>query len=497
MMRLSAIDATGGLLDALPVAFVAVDAVGEVVFASQLARELLGRHPRGDLLRAQLGPAYAELVVAVQQGTSPGGRWRELELEIRPGEQKTMAVRSLAFEDDESRRGAVVVLQDVSVELGLHRRYKAILQRQEAINDELRARIAEVLREHEDDLAVFGELVQVAPSIFASFVREAEAAIRAVRALGDDPSEELITAALREAHTLKGNARGLGLNAIAGRAHAVEEVIARAHRVGGRARGSELLAAVADVERAIARAMALRGGWSGGGASAAETRVAALDGAADLLAHAVTSLPPDHPVREQVARALAVVEEAASVPFAQLGEYLRAIVRTTAAASSREVPELLIEGGTLGIPARLHAILQTALPHLVRNAVVHGLEDAPGRLAARKPLAGRISLIAKLLPAGLEVLVADDGRGLDHARLLASAEAQGMRVNASTPLCDLLFAPGVSTASHLDLDAGRGMGASAARARVLEAGGTLECTSVPGRGTRFLIRLPFARGKPA
>jgi signal transduction histidine kinase len=488
MILLGDLEGVYPLLDGLPVGFVLVDPDGEVHHLTQGARVLLGRRLRGEELQAMLGDLYVDLVASVLAGRSTGVRWRERQVSPRAGVIVDVAVRSSAVGFPDGRTGALLAVDDVSVEVGLHKRYKELLARQEAINEELRRRIAEVLREHEDDLALFGELLQVAPAIFASFVGEAESAVRAGRALliGDELDDAAVVLALREAHTLKGNSRGLGLNAIAGRAHALEEIVVQARAQGRPPPRAELTAALADVERAIGRAVALRGSWSGSGAGDAVARITALDGAADQLAGALALLG-DHPARAEVAKALGVVDATARVKLSQLADYLRTVARTVATAVGCDPPELEVVGGDVAVPPRVHATLQTALPHLVRNAVVHGLEVGAERVSLGKAAAGRITLTAVLTDELLEVTIADDGRGLDRARLEAAARAHGV---IATSLADLVFAPGVSSRDGVDLDAGRGMGAAAARAAILEAGGTVEVSSTSGMGTTFAIRLP-------
>jgi two-component system chemotaxis sensor kinase CheA len=54
-----------------------------------------------------------------------------------------------------------------------------------------------------------------------------------------------------------------------------------------------------------------------------------------------------------------------------------------------------------------------------------------------------------------------------------------------------VFHPGLSTRAAADLDAGRGIGALAARDAIVAAGGTLEVATTEGRGTIFTARLPL------
>jgi two-component system, chemotaxis family, sensor kinase CheA len=481
------------MLDLLQVGFLLIDGDQQVRHASAVARRLLGRRIDGAALPGLLGEHHADLVLRILDGQTWTTRWRDVHTASLQGDPLELAIRSVRIDRDDGARAALLALYDVSVEVALHRRYKQLLERQEAVAEELRLRIAEVLREHEDDHTQFQELLEIAPAIFASFVAEADGAIRAVSRIAE--AEQLDDAAavlaLRESHTLKGNARGLGLNFIAGRAHAVEELIATARKLVRLPDRAELAAAIADLRRAIERAVDLRGGLGTGADATTSSGPAALDDVAATLEEAAVALPADHALHPRLAAALATVDRMARIPLSQLLHYLRITARTAAAGIGRDEPTIDVRTGDLAVPARIHAALQTALPHLVRNAVVHGLEPPTDRVAAGKPAAGVIEVEASLDGGQLTVRVRDDGQGIDVARLAAAHAASG---DAATPasLADLVFEPGLSTRDDADLDAGRGMGAVAARDAIVAAGGELVVETAVGRGTTFTATLPIS-----
>src|SRR5690606_19007468 len=211
--------------------------------------------------RALLGDElFDELCAPVFAGRSAGGRWRELRLEIDDGSPLELSVRSIAVAWPDGTSGVLLAFTDISAEISVQRRYKELLARQQEINVELRHQIAAVLRDHEDDVAQFNELLQIAPGIFAAFVGEAERAVEAARRLATEGGgADDVAEALRALHTLKGNSRSLGLNFIGGRAHEVEEELLR--------RGSDALdltvvaglgELVGDLHRSIERAAFLR-----------------------------------------------------------------------------------------------------------------------------------------------------------------------------------------------------------------------------------------------
>lgn len=135
------------------------------------------------------------------------------------------------------------------------------------------------------------------------------------------------------------------------------------------------------------------------------------------------------------------------------------------------------------------------LTHLIRNAVDHGLESPEDRLRAGKSAEGTIILSAEQKGARIIVTVADDGRGIDRARVRAKAVEKGI-IPADAVLSDeeidqLICAPGFSTATTISNISGRGVGMDVVRSNVEALGGRVEIGSTPGKGTSFTLVLPL------
>jgi len=135
------------------------------------------------------------------------------------------------------------------------------------------------------------------------------------------------------------------------------------------------------------------------------------------------------------------------------------------------------------------------LTHMIRNAVDHGIESVERRLAAGKPAEGTIRLSAEQKGARIFVRVADDGGGIDRARVRGKAVEKGI-IPADAVLTDeeidqLICAPGFSTAETISNISGRGVGMDVVRSNVEALGGRVEISSVPGRGTTFTMVLPL------
>ena len=135
------------------------------------------------------------------------------------------------------------------------------------------------------------------------------------------------------------------------------------------------------------------------------------------------------------------------------------------------------------------------LTHLVRNALDHGLETPEERLSAGKPEVGTLSLHAQHRGGHIEIVVRDDGRGLDPDKIAAKARALGLIASDETldaqRAQQLIFRSGFSTADRVSDLSGRGVGLDVVRENITSLGGRVEVTSTPGQGSMFLIRLPL------
>jgi chemosensory pili system protein ChpA (sensor histidine kinase/response regulator) len=182
------------------------------------------------------------------------------------------------------------------------------------------------------------------------------------------------------------------------------------------------------------------------------------------------------------------------VPFASLSERLFRVARQTAKETDKRV-NLDIRGGAVEIDRSVLERMAAPFEHLLRNAIVHGIEARERRVADGKPETGE--LLVQVSQQGNEVQIrfADDGAGLDLARIRAKGEASGLLgagAQATDPeVADLIFEPGFSTADALTELAGRGVGMDVVRSEARALGGRVEVASEAGKGAAFTIHLPL------
>jgi two-component system, chemotaxis family, sensor kinase CheA len=172
------------------------------------------------------------------------------------------------------------------------------------------------------------------------------------------------------------------------------------------------------------------------------------------------------------------------------------MVRDLAQALGKQV-NLEVVGEDTELDRTLIDELGDPLVHMLRNAVDHGLEGPEERAAAGKDPTGTVVLEARHAGSSVVIEVRDDGRGMDPDALRASALRKGLidaaraESMSDAEALELVLMPGFSTAETTTDISGRGVGMDAVRAGILSLGGSVEITSVPGRGTTFAVRLPL------
>ncbi|HUQ88586.1 MAG TPA: chemotaxis protein CheA [Vicinamibacterales bacterium] len=222
----------------------------------------------------------------------------------------------------------------------------------------------------------------------------------------------------------------------------------------------------------------------------------------DTLARCERHLPPSHfreieDDAEAIERELRELREGVMrirlVPIGEIFRRMPFVVRDLARESGRSV-NVVLNGQDTKIDKFLVERMMDPVLHLVRNAVSHGIETPAEREAAGKPLAATLRLSASASGETVLIEIADDGRGIDTARIIQRARQLGLAVPAeldNAALLEVISAPGFSTREASDRISGRGFGMNVVRETLQELGGTIELHTEHGKGTRFVIELPL------
>jgi chemosensory pili system protein ChpA (sensor histidine kinase/response regulator) len=182
------------------------------------------------------------------------------------------------------------------------------------------------------------------------------------------------------------------------------------------------------------------------------------------------------------------------VPFQRHAQRLTRLVRQAANDTGKRA-ELFIEGAAAELDRQMLERIVPPLEHMLRNAVVHGVEIPAKRAALGKPDVGRISVSLERDGAEVVIVVTDDGSGINVKLIREKAVSLGL-ADPQAKLTDeeamqLILEPGFSTAGRVTQAAGRGVGMDVVATEVKKLGGGLFIESTAGKGSRFTIRLPF------
>ena len=182
------------------------------------------------------------------------------------------------------------------------------------------------------------------------------------------------------------------------------------------------------------------------------------------------------------------------VPFQRHVPRLTRLVRQAASESGKRA-ELAVEGASGELDRQVLDKMLPPFEHMMRNAIVHGIENATDRQAANKPASGRITIRLHREGAEMVIDVADDGAGLDVDSIRAKAFEKGLlkpdSKSSDDEIMQLILTPGFSTADKVTQSAGRGVGMDVVANEIKQLGGSLQISSVTGQGTNFTVRLPF------
>lgn len=188
------------------------------------------------------------------------------------------------------------------------------------------------------------------------------------------------------------------------------------------------------------------------------------------------------------------VLRALMLPFASLFDILPKLVHDLGRDSGKNVA-LRIDDAAIEVDRRILEQLKDPVIHLIRNAVAHGIEVPAERTRRNKPEQGEISVgITPTEGNKVELVIADDGAGIDLAKVRHSAVQLGLVAPQDTPgtqeTLKLIFESGLSTSLIPNDLSGRGLGLAIVREKVERMGGSVEVTQRATGGTSFRIVLP-------
>lgn len=320
-------------------------------------------------------------------------------------------------------------------------------------------------------------ILQVEPDQLAEFLSNSYAALRLVNtvlkvpAKSDSEFRNKIDLVFREIHKIKGEATALDLGSFESRAHAFEDLL-QGLRERPALTGNDFLPLVVRLDDLFGHLKSIQdliGRLEG-------LRSAARLGATQAVPVGTGFPSPAAPNASDLAGTL---DSLAQRVAAQCGKQVRLV-----ALGLDQVPE-----------PYLQAVREVAI-QLVRNSVVHGIEDPQVRLGLGKDATGELRVEFVQRGTGCELEFQDDGAGIVAERVREAAVRRGLLGEEQARALDqketlgLIFRAGFSTRDGADRDAGRGVGLDVVRKTVRELDGKIAVATTPGRFTRFRVLLP-------
>lgn len=193
------------------------------------------------------------------------------------------------------------------------------------------------------------------------------------------------------------------------------------------------------------------------------------------------------------------VQEAAAelrlVPIGDVFQRMGRLVRELERQTGKEV-DLEVHGEETEIDKIVVDQLFEPLVHVVRNCVDHGLEPPDERITNGKRRRGKIALSAAQVGGDIQITIADDGRGLNRAKILKRGREGGLIGPDEEPddrdLWQIIFKPGFSTAEAVTNLSGRGVGMDVLDNTIKRLRGRILVDSVWGSGTRVILSIPLS-----
>ncbi len=306
---------------------------------------------------------------------------------------------------------------------------------------------------------------------FLGFFAEAESLVGKLRQRSDTVTDEL----LRDIHTLKGNTSMFGLTRVCKACHAIEDYISENNELPASQLWTELFQAWASTRGKLRRLI-----------TDTEIKVTLGDDEYSSILLAILNNAPKSQLATRVAgwrleptrRRLETIAEQIVSLGAKLG---------------KGVLTVEIADNGLRTDPRYWTKFWSALVHVVRNCVDHGIETQDERIKQNKSEPGTIWLTTSIESNRYVVSIRDNGRGIQWERIREIAKRNGLPHELESDLAEALFHVGVSTSQTVSETSGRGVGMAAVRERVQKLNGRSKSIRVRGKERNFAFCSPLNR----
>jgi len=325
-------------------------------------------------------------------------------------------------------------------------------------------------------------ILHLNPQQLQSFLDDSDVSVKMINAILREPAREesafrrKLDSIFRQVHAMKGEAAALGLGTVQSRAHDFEDSL-RALKDKRELSGGDFLPLVVKLDELFTHLAAVRD---------LVTRLGPLQAAQEQAQEPESEAPvavEPEPAPEQES------------PIDVIGPTLMQLVERLAQGRGKEAAAEV--HGLDRVPNDYRRAVKDIAVQIVRNALVHGIEEPAQRTELGKEPVGRVKVDFRIeSDGGYRLVVEDDGAGLSARRIRETAVERGLltaddaRQLDQRQLLALLFRPGFSTMPEADEDGGRGVGMNVVADLVKSLKGRIAVASSEGRYTRFTIALP-------
>jgi HPt (histidine-containing phosphotransfer) domain-containing protein len=336
---------------------------------------------------------------------------------------------------------------------------------------------------NEQEIRLIRELVAIPLERFLTFRDTAQSTTADTDSLitqGDLQSPEVLRKIYLNSHTLKGSARTLGLLHLANELHAFEGIIEQLRNgtdnTDRKALPEKWQMVMASYNNYLSVNDNILGRKKNRDTSVSVPKTL-LDQCSHCLANEVSKIV-DQPTQNRVLTFVASFVKLTHYQLSDLVAESAQDLNRIARELGKSVPETDESGDSIYVDSLAAQALRKALVHVLRNSLDHGIEAAEEREALGKRPMGLVKFSWRTVASGVELEIADDGRGLD----LASVRRKGLEKGLLTEedamdlnkLVNLIFHPNFSTAQQVTQFSGRGIGMNAVRSYLEDIGGQVE-----------------------
>lgn len=298
-------------------------------------------------------------------------------------------------------------------------------------------------------------------------------------------------------HTLKGGAALFSVKSVADRCHEAETLLSEVKSEWSQAGFIALRGKCFEIEDQFSRFIEETREILGTSALSAERQIEVAISKLNDIARKVGALPNGGTLAQEL------LLELAMEPVAQHLEPYSEVINRVAESEQKMVAPLQINNGKIMVIPEIYSGMLATLVHAFRNAVDHGIETPDVRVANNKPAEGKIIVDVKIHAVNdrpyLQIKIADDGAGVDPAKVRAKLAKKNIDVSKESDeeIIQHIFDSEFSTRDQVTAISGRGVGMDAIKVAAEELSGRVWVTSKVGQGSSIYIEVPYMTEVPA